>query len=197
MVNINLKIMLIASQNLSKYNVDLPNDTVYRINLAWINDLKTLEKILDEHKDHKIFLDLPRNRTKPPNNKYSMDELKPILQSFDNIKYFAVSNIDSGDALSPFLNYFNDDIVIVPKIESPLGVKNIEEITKLLGSEKVIMLDHDDLYSSILKSNDDPNDFQIYIKSLIDFCNNNNVTLLRTIGVIFGDSEKRISEYVQ
>lgn len=189
--------MLIASQNLSNYNVELPDDTIYRINLAWIDDLKTLEKILEEHKDHKIFLDLPRNRTKPPNNKYSMDELQPILKYYNNIKYFAVSNIDSGDALSPFLNYLDDHVVIVPKIESPLGVKNIEEITKLLGSEKVIMLDHDDLYSSILKSNDKPNNFQIYIKSLIDFCNNNDVTLLRTIGVVFGDSEKRISEYVK
>ena len=59
------------------------------------------------------------------------------------------------------------------------------------------MLDHDDLYSSMSRNNDDPKNFQVYIQSLIDFCNQNNVTLLRTVGVIFADSEKRVSEYVK
>ena len=40
------------------------------------------------------------------------------------------------------------------------------------------------------------NNFQKYIKSLVDYCDENNIKLLRTIGVIFGDDEKRISEYV-
>ena len=97
--------MLIASQNLSNHNVNLPQDTIYRINLAWIDDLESLKKILEKHKEHKIFLDLPKNRTKPPNNKYSMNELQPFLQSFQNIKYFAISNIDSAGDLSPFLDF--------------------------------------------------------------------------------------------
>ena len=59
------------------------------------------------------------------------------------------------------------------------------------------MLDHDDLYSSILRSNEDPNNFQNYIQRLVDFCNVNNIILLRTIGVMFGDTEKRVSEYVK
>ena len=189
--------MLIASQNLSNHNVNLPQDTIYRINLAWIDDLESLKKILEKHKEHKIFLDLPKNRTKPPNNKYSMNELQPFLQSFQNIKYFAISNIDSAGDLSPFLDYLSDDMIVVPKIESPDGVKNIAEIVKLLGPEKIVLLDHDDLYSSILKLGDDPNNFQVYVKSLIDFCDKNDVTILRTIGVIFGDTEKRISEYVK
>lgn len=189
--------MLIVSQNMTNYDVDLPEDVIYRINLAWINDLPTLKEILSKHKQHQIFLDLPINRTKPPNNKYSMNELKPILESFSNIKYFAVSNVDSEDDLKPFLDFLPDGVTIVPKIESPLGVKNIENISKLLAPEKIIMLDHDDLYSSILRSNEDPENFQNYIKSLNDFCNKNNVTLLRTIGVMFGDTEKRVSEYVK
>ena len=49
----------------------------------------------------------------------------------------------------------------------------------------------------MLKSNDNPENFQVYIKKLVDFCNNNNITLLRTIGVMFGDTEKRVSEYVK
>ena len=30
----------------------------------------------------------------------------------------------------------------------------------------------------------------------INFCNKNDVTLLRTVGVMFADTEKRISDYV-
>ena len=150
-----------------------------------------------KHQNNKIFLDLPKNRTKPPNNKYSMDELKPILDSSPNIKYFAISNVDSAEDLSKFLGYVSDNIVVVPKIESLLGINNIEEISKLLGQEKIIMLDHDDLYSSMLQSNDDPDNFQSYIRTLIEFCNSNNITLLRTVGVMFADTENRVSEYVE
>jgi len=188
--------MLIVSQNLTNYDVKLPENAIYRINLAWINDLDTLKNILEKHQKHSIFIDLPKNRTKPPSNKYSMEEIKPILENFSNIKYFAISNVDSKRDLIQFLEYIPKKIVIVPKIESPIGIKNIEEISELLGQEKVIMLDHDDLYSSMIKSNDDPKNFSIYIKSLIDFCNLNNVTLLRTVGVIFADTEKRTSSYV-
>ena len=189
--------MLIASQNITNYDVNLPDDVIFRINLAWIDDLKTLKKILDEHKNHNIFIDLPKNRTKPPNNKYSMDEIKPILESYSNIKYFAISNVDSANYLTEYLNYLPKNVIAVPKIESPLGVKNIEEISNLLGNEKIVMLDHDDLYSSMLRNNDDPKNFQVYIQSLIDFCNQNNVTLLRTVGVMFADTEKRVSDYVK
>ena len=63
------------------------------------------------------------------------------------------------------------NIIIVPKIESPTGINNIEEISNLLGKEKIIMLDHDDLYSSMLKSNDDPKIFPKYVILFINNCN--------------------------
>ena len=88
--------MLIISQNLTNYKVDIPKDAIFRINLAWVNDLNELQAILKKHKTRKIFLDLPTNRTKPPNNKYSIDELIPIIKSNKNIKYFAISNINSA-----------------------------------------------------------------------------------------------------
>ena len=53
---------------------------------AFTNDLGSLRDILDKHKDHTIFIDLPKDRTKPPNNKYSMDEIKPILENYSNIR---------------------------------------------------------------------------------------------------------------
>ncbi len=189
--------MLIVSQNMTNYDVNLPKDTILRINLAWIDNLEILKNILETKSKEKIFIDLPKNRTKPPNNRYSMDEIKPILESYSNIKYFALSNVDSAEYLNEYLGYIPKNIVIVPKIESPLGIKNIKEISELLGDEKIVMLDHDDLYSSMLKKNDEPDNFQVYIKQLIDFCEKNNVTLLRTVGVMFADTEKRVSEYVK
>ena len=77
------------------YDVSLPENTIFRINLAWINDLETLKNILHKHEKHKIFIDLPKNRTKPPNNRYSMEEIKPILESYENIKYFTISKSNS------------------------------------------------------------------------------------------------------
>ena len=188
--------MIILSQNMTNLDMELPKDAIFRINLAWINSLDELKLILEKHHDREIFLDLPQNRTKPPNNKYSMDEIRPILENFSNIKYFAISNVDSKEVLSEFLGYIPKNITIVPKIESKSGIDNIEEISSLLGENKIVMLDHDDLFSSMLKSGDDPKNFPVYVKSLIDFCNQNNVTLLRTVGVMFADTENRISDYV-
>ena len=58
------------------------------------------------------------------------------------------------------------------------------------------MLDHDDLFSDILKKNKSESKFKEHIKTLIEFCHKNNIKLLRTVGVIFSDEEKRVSQYV-
>ena len=189
--------MLIASQNLTNYDVELPQDTIYRINLAWINDLETLKNILEKHQNHKIFIDLPKNRTKPPNNKYSMEQIKPILEKYKNIKYFAISNVSSSNDLKKFIDKIPNHVSIIPKIESPEGVVNIKDITDTLRNEKIIMLDHDDLYSNLIKKNENPEKFKEYILNLSEFCQKNNVIMLRTIGVVFSDDEKRITQYMK
>ena len=63
------QIMRIFSQNLINYNIPIPNNSIFRINLAWINSLNELNSILKKHKHSEIFMDLPIGRTKPPNNK--------------------------------------------------------------------------------------------------------------------------------
>ena len=86
---------------------------------------------------------------------------------------------------------------MVPKIESHRAVENILEIANALDYEsRVFMLDHDDLYSNLLKSNLPPEKFTFYINQLSEFCKSNKIILLRTIGVLFSDEEKRISDYV-
>ena len=188
--------MLIISQNLTNYQVNIPEDAIFRINLAWINSLKELQDILERHQTRQIFLDLPANRTKPPNNKYDIDELTSIIKSNQNIKYFAVSNINSTDDLEMYFNIIPKNVILVPKIESVEGISNIKEITDALGINKIIMLDHDDLHSSIIKSKQPISKFLECFNTLVEYCKNNNIILLRTVGVVFSDEEKKVSDYI-
>ena len=188
--------MLIISQNLENYDLMLPKEAVFRINLAWCNSLEELEGKLAKNKEAEFFIDLPAGRVKPPNNSYALNDMLPIIEANPRIRYFAVSNVENKNDLQPFLEKLPDYINIVPKIESPKAVLNIKEICGSLKTEKkIVMLDHNDLFSSIINNNGDKNSFQGYIKKLIDFCEENNISLLRTVGVVFSDDEKRITQY--
>ena len=188
--------MLLASQNMLNYDLMLPKDIVFRINLAWCNTLKELQTILSKNKESEFFLDLPIGRIKPPNNIYSLDDIISIIKENPSIRYFAVSNVENKNDLQPFLDKLPDYINLVPKIESAKAVLNIKEICDSLKTERrIVMLDHDDLFSSIIRNNEDKNSFQEYIKKLIGFCDEENISLLRTVGVMFSDDEKRITQY--
>lgn len=190
--------MIIMSQNLTNYDIPIPDDVIFRINLAWVNDLSELKNLLEKHKNHSIFMDLPIGRTKPPNNSYSIDELGELFKNHKNIKYFAISNVNNKDDLKQFKDKIPSNINLIPKIESTDGVENISSIIKELShDEKIVMLDHDDLFTSILKQNLPIPKFKEYFLKLVDFCEKNNVHLLRTVGVIFSDEEKKISQYLK
>ena len=92
--------MLIVSQNALNHNIQFPDSTVYRINLAWINSIQELETLLTRYNKQSIFLDLPKDRVKPPNNRYSLEDLFNILNVHKNIRYFAISNVNSPDDLN-------------------------------------------------------------------------------------------------
>ena len=180
--------MLLISQNMKNYDLTLPKDVVFRINLAWSNSLEELEVKLAKNKKAEFFIDLPIGRIKPPNNNYSLEDMLPVIEANPCIKYLAVSNVENKDDLQPFLEKLPDYINIVPKIESPKAVLNIKEICDSLKTEKkIVMLDHDDLFSSLIRDNKDRNSFQEYIKKLIGFCEENSISLLRTVGVVFSD----------
>ena len=188
--------MLLASQNMLNYDLMLPKDTVFRINLAWCNTLEQLQAILSKNKESEFFLDLPVGRIKPPNNKYSLEDIISVVKENTSIRYFAVSNVENKNDLQPFLDKLPNYINIVPKIESTKAVLNIKEICDSLKTERrIVMLDHDDLFSSIIRNNEDKNSFQEYIKKLISFCDEENISLLRTVGVMFSDDEKRTTQY--
>ena len=188
----------IISQNIINYGIEIPNDTILRINLAWCSSVKQLKNILEEHKNNSIFIDLPIKRIKPPNNKYTLNDLISVISSYDQIKYFAISNVESASDLEDYIQNIPPNIILVPKIESPIAIQNVSEIVNAIPTDKkVLMLDHDDLFSRITKNNESIDNFQSYIQKLSDYCSSNKITLLRTIGVIFSDEEKRISEYIK
>lgn len=190
--------MLIISQNAINYDLGIPNDAVLRINLAWCNTITELVNILKTHQKNRIFIDLPVGRIKPPNNTYTLHEIIPLFKIYKNIHYFAVSNVENDTDLDEFLDLIPKNLIIVPKIESPTGVKNIDKIIKKLDyEEQIVMLDHDDLFSNLKKAHENPSNFQKYIKILIEKCKENNVSLLRTVGVIFSDDEKRETQYIK
>ena len=187
----------VISQNIKNYGIEVPSDTILRINLAWCNSIKHLKDILGKHKNNSIFLDLPIKRIKPPNNKYTLDDLVPVISSYNQIKYFAISNVESSADLEEYIQKIPANIILVPKIESPMAIQNISEIVNAIPSkEKILMLDHDDLFSTIIMNEESYDIFQNYIKKLVDFCEENKIILLRTIGVMFSDEEKRISDYI-
>lgn len=188
--------MLLISQNIENYDIKLPNDVVFRINLAWCDNLEELKKKLEKSKNGKFFLDLPQGRIKPPNNKYSLEEIIPIIKSNPQICYFAISNVENKNDIAEYVEKLPDRINIVPKIESPTAILNIKEICDALKTErKMVMLDHDDLFSAIIRKNENKEKFKEYIKMLISFCEKNKISLLRTVGVVFSEDEKRTTQY--
>ena len=188
--------MLLVSQNAENYDIVLPNNAVFRINLAWCNTINELEEKLSSNKKSDFFIDLPVGRIKPPNNRYTLDDMIPIIKAHSNVKFFAVSNVESKNDLIEFLEKLPTSVNIVPKIESPVAVQNIDEICNALKTDKkIVMLDHDDLFSSIIRNKDNKDSFQNHIKKLVDYCQENNIELLRTVGVVFSDDEKRITQY--
>ena len=114
--------MLIISQNALNYGIPFPDETIFRINRAWVNSIDELEKLLQKHQNQQIFLDLPQGRIKPPNNRYTLEDLFIILNTNSNIKYFAVSNVNSPEDFSIYIKVIPQEIIIVPKIERPTAV---------------------------------------------------------------------------
>ena len=179
--------MLLISQNLAKYDMSFPEEAIFRVNLAWVNNIQELTDTLKKHEKHSIFLDLPVGRLKPPNNKYTLEDLIIIIKSYKQIKYFAISNVMSSNDISKYNKLLPKNIIVVPKIENPSSIDNMKEITKeLQGTKKIVMLDHDDLYASLVKMNDSTK-FHLYVERLVGFCKKNNITLLRARGIIFSD----------
>jgi pyruvate kinase len=128
-------------------------------------------------------LDYPQGRTKPPKPMLKLSDAMDALITFRNIKYFAISNVEDPDKIGRLSQCVPDRIIIVPKIESRKGVKNIYQIC-VRANTKVIMLDKEDLYSEVLHNSAVYNK---YVDMARDICKRAGIDLLELQGVIFSE----------
>ncbi len=85
-------------------------------------------------------------------------------------------------------NNIPNTITLVPKIESINGIKNIDSITGALREkQRVVMLDHDDLFSNIISKSETVEYYIELIDNLVNYCKSESIMLLRTRGVIFSE----------
>ena len=169
---------------LSNHLLTLPEfrnveDVIIRINMAYVKDIFQLEKFVDI--DYDVFLDYPQGRTKPPVPILDINDALDIMKRYENIKYFASSNIENVSEVNTICDIIPDTVSFVPKIETLQGVLNLEKIFEG-GRVKHIMLDTEDLYTDV------KNDVPLY-SYLIDrvktTCKKHNIELLQLHGVVF------------
>ena len=169
---------------LSNHLLTLPEfrdikDVVIRINMAWVKDIEELHKFLDI--DYDIFLDYPKDRTKPPTPTLDINDALDMMSKYTNIKYFALSNIEDVSEVGIICDVIPNRVNFVPKIETLNGVLNLEKLfqTKLIN---YIMLDTEDLYTSI------KNDVELYVqlkKRVKKLCDKYEIKLFELYGVVF------------
>jgi len=181
--------IIVVSQNLFKYGIAIPSNAILRVNLAWHKDLSSVRELLGKYEAYKIFLDVPVGRKKPPNFEHSFEDTAEFIEEFSNIEYVAISNVESGRDVGHFQSRVFKNVKIVPKIETFAGVKAADEILFALNYHpEILMLDHQDLYSDLVRLNREKNYLNV-VNDLITICINRKAQLLRTIGVIFSTEE--------
>ena len=173
--------MIIAS-NFLQGKVKLPQETIIRINIAWVKSKSELRKIVRDNKNNVVFLDFPQGRTKPPKPVISLFDSIDIANDNDNVKYFAISNSEDPFFLKSIRKRIRKSIEIVPKIESSFGIEKFSEIIEACNTDTA-MLDKEDLFTSIFG---DTERFFSLVDLARDKSDKNKVNLLELQGVIFG-----------
>tara|TARA_Y100000034_G_scaffold69743_1_gene84177 strand:+ start:1007 stop:1531 length:525 start_codon:yes stop_codon:yes gene_type:complete len=169
---------------LSNHLLTLPefngiDDVVIRINMAYVKDIFELEKFVSV--EHDIFLDYPKGRTKPPKPVLHIPDALDMMKKYENIKYFAVSNIENVSEVNMLCDIIPSGVNFVPKIETLKGVLNLEDILNI-SDIKYIMFDSEDLYTDV---NNDVDLYQYLGDRVKKVCIDYNVDLLELYGVVF------------
>ena len=169
---------------ISNHLVDLPEfkkleNITIRINMAHVKNKQELDVLLKS--DYDIFLDYPKGRSKPPTPTLHVSDALEAMAKYPNIKYFAVSNIETPSEVNMINNCIPDTVNFVPKIETLNGVLNLASILET-GHVKHIMLDTEDLYTDV------KNDIELYLQlkdRSIKVCREFGVGVLELHGVVF------------
>ena len=171
--------LLISNHLLTLNQFKNVEDVVVRINMAHVKDLRELKTFVN--RDYDVFLDYPKGRTKPPVPSLSLTDAITFTHKYDNIKYFATSNIEEVAEVDLICDMLPEHVSFVPKIETLKGVLNLN---KLFDTEKIfhIMLDSEDLYTDIR------NDVELFLnlkERVKNTCTDYGVELLQLYGVVF------------
>ena len=129
------------------------------------------------------------------------DDAKEYLQNIitNDIEKVDHSNSIFSALLSPQGKYLHEFFIISSNNGFFLDCSNksiedlIEHLSKYKLRSKVEIKDFSSEYVIGILS---PEKFKDYVLNLSEFCLKNNVTMLRTIGVVFSDDEKRITQYM-
>ena len=154
-------------------------NVVVRINMAHVKDKAQLKKFVDVDRD--IFLDYPKGRSKPPRPTLHVPDALEMMAKYPNIKYFAVSNIETPSEVNMIASVLPEHVSFVPKIETIEGVINLASIFDT-GHVQHIMLDAEDLYTDV------NNDVELFLQlkdRARDTCEEYGVELLQLYGVVF------------
>ena len=145
--------LLISNHLLNLQQFKEVKDVVIRINMAHVKDKEQLDSFLNTKND--IFLDYPKGRSKPPT--LHVPDALEAMAKYKNIKYFAVSNIETPSEVNMIASILPSHVRFCPKIETVKGVIGLEEIFKT-GYVRHIMLDAEDLYTDV------QNDVDLFIQ---------------------------------
>jgi len=175
--------MILISNHLLHLDTDFlfPPETVIRINLAWVKDTEQLREFLNI--DFDVMVDYPEGRTKPPKPKMTYFKALDIVNKFSNVKYFAVSNIESGNVAGLYKKSMGK-ISFVPKIETAKGADNIISIIEQSQPEYV-MIDTEDLFLDVRGN---VTEYELKYNYITSQCGFKGVKVLKVQGVIFGEA---------
>jgi hypothetical protein len=178
--------VILASNNIQSH-LNLPDDTVIRINLAWVPTVEAADAILQQNKGRVVFLDYPQGRSKPPTPSLSLEAAYKLCQVNPHVRYFAVSNIEDVQNIRDIQTHLPDGVEFVPKIETFDGVSNLPNIIYDCGI-RYLMLDKEDLYLDVGKDNQK---FYKCVNLVRGVCRGFDVNLLELEGVIFLTGDKK------
>lgn len=174
--------MLLISNNIESLGMKFPEDVVVRINTAWVNTYEALDKELKRLEAYNlpIYLDYPIGRKKPPLPKMTWENILEFAYNCKLVKYVAWSNAEKPEALLEARKDLPDSVMLVPKIETLIGVLNLEEIVKA-SQTKVIMIDKEDLASAA----NDPIVYQHFLEYARKKADTLNVKAIELKAVVF------------
>jgi len=177
--------IIVSNHLLKKTDINfLENNTVIRINVAWVKNKAELIELLNQIQND-IYLDYPQGRNKPPRPTLQLDEVMELIPNYDHIKHFAISNVEDPGKIFEIQNRLPSKVNLVPKIETQIGVENLEEIIDKIEA-KYIMLDKEDLYIDV---DTDQEVFENLIELARKTCKEKMVKILELQGVVFAPHE--------